>query len=316
MDSRNPRPRAWLAFVATVAALLALHVLAVRPWFMTWGATAGELARALPGDEIVPVAASQSTRAITIHAAAADVWPWLAQLGQDRGGFYSFDQLENAVGCEMPADDRPLPDQRAWAPGDRLWMYPPAKAGGAGFATLRTYEPGRALGFATRMVGTPLSEPENGSWSFVLEPVDAGSSRLLARGRGSARSSLVAVAFDSLVFDPMHFVMERRMLEGIAAVAEGRDRGRTANAVHALLWLLLAGIGALQAGRVLAGREWERALAGMVAAAVAFQILTLAQPPLPVAIGIALALGTALLAPAWARHPRRPFGGGVVPVGT
>jgi hypothetical protein len=96
-----------------------------------------------------------------------------SQLGQDRGGFYSYDILENLVGCAMPTTDRLLPERQSWQIGDKLWMYPPEKAGGIGFATLRVRVPGRALGLATRAPGTPLTAPEDGSWSFILEPLDA-----------------------------------------------------------------------------------------------------------------------------------------------
>ena len=109
---------------------------------------------ALPGDEIVPAARSRETRAITIAAPAAQVWPWLAQLGQDRAGFYSYRLLENLVGCEMPNIEQLDPRLQSWKLGDKLWMYPPRKAGGVGFAVLAAYEPGRALGFATRQIGT------------------------------------------------------------------------------------------------------------------------------------------------------------------
>ncbi|HEY7476179.1 MAG TPA: hypothetical protein VH679_14265, partial [Vicinamibacterales bacterium] len=97
----------------------------VRPWYLRWGATDAEIARPLPGDEIIPNAISQQTRAITIDAPVERVWPWLAQIGQDRGGFYSFDLLENAVGARMPTDDVLRPARQAWAVGNRLWMYPP-----------------------------------------------------------------------------------------------------------------------------------------------------------------------------------------------
>src|SRR5688500_2728148 len=124
------------------AALIGTFVIFVQPWFARWGATDYEVRKPLPGDEIIPSAASQETRAITINAPVAGVWPWLAQLGRDCGGFYSFDLLENLVGCEMPVVDRLLPERQEWKIGDKLWMYPETKAGGMGFATLRNFVPG------------------------------------------------------------------------------------------------------------------------------------------------------------------------------
>jgi hypothetical protein len=78
----------------------------LRPWHIRWGATDDELARPLPGDEIVPRPRKWSTRAITIDAPAEVVWPWLVQIGQGRGGLYSYDWLENLAGCDIHSADR------------------------------------------------------------------------------------------------------------------------------------------------------------------------------------------------------------------
>src|SRR5690242_3590674 len=154
-----------LVLTSTLAAMLGGYVALVRPWCLHWGATALDTSAVLPGDDIVPNAASQETRAITIDAGAEWVWPWVAQIGQDRGGFYSFDLLENLVGCWMPTSDHLRPDLQRWRVGDKLWMYPPDRAGGVGFATLRTYFPGYALAFGTHAVGTPIDAREDGSWA-------------------------------------------------------------------------------------------------------------------------------------------------------
>jgi hypothetical protein len=163
-------------------------------------------------------------------------------------------------------------------------MYPPDKAGGAGFATLRVYEPGRVLMFGTRMLGTPLSAPENGSWGFVLEPAGPASTRVLARGRGTAARSRLGATFDHWIFEPMHFVMERRMLQGIASLAETGRRSRAANHVHLALFAIGALLMFAFAGRVLAGRHWLASLAGVGASGLLFAGLTLLQPPLVVGI--------------------------------
>ena len=228
MKSNGVLVRVMALLGATAVLLLAFHLF-VRPWYLQWGATGKEAREPLVGDRIVANAASQETRAITIHAGVQQVWPWLAQLGQDRGGFYSFDILENLAGCEMPTTDGLRPDRQSWQEGDKLWMYPSNKAGGAGFATLRDVVPGRALGFGTHMVGTPIQSPENGSWSFALEPIGAAATRLLIRGRGATGRSPSETAFDMFLFEPLHFMMERRMMIGVKELAEGSDRGRLWN---------------------------------------------------------------------------------------
>ncbi|HXT68753.1 MAG TPA: hypothetical protein VN700_03305 [Vicinamibacterales bacterium] len=270
---------------------------------------------ALPGDEIVEDAAAQSTRAITIDAPAAAVWPWLAQLGQDRGGFYSFDLLENLVGCEMPTEDVPRPDKQQWRLGDKLWMYPSTKAGGIGFATLSAFDPGRVLGFATRMVGTPLNAPENGSWTFVIQPIGTDSTRLLVRGRGSARPTMLGVGFDSLIFDPIHFAMERRMLIGIKEVAETGARSRRENHTQTVLWAATFLMFLWASAQVVARRNWRRPLLGLVAAAATFEMLTLLQPSPLVSLPFVIVVGVIVCR----RKPRQhaslaPIAGGHVGV--
>ena len=265
---------------ATLTAIFGLFFLVMRPWYLEWGATRAETRRLLPGDEIIPDPAGQTTHAITINNRVEDVWPWIAQLGQDRGGFYSFDVLENLVGCEMATSDYLRPEKQAWQLGDKLWMYPPDKAGGMGFATLRTYIPGRALGFAARAVGTPLSAKEDGSWSFILEPIDASTTRLLVRGRSAGGRSLPGLAFDRFVFEPAHFVMERRTMIGIKQLAEGGSRHRVQNHAHVVLWTIVFALFVAALLKVLIGRRWRRALLTVVTAGVVFQILTLRQPPL------------------------------------
>src|SRR6185312_15469564 len=109
-----------------------------------------EIHAVLPGDEIVRSRVhATATRAITIDARADAIWPWLAQLGQDRGGFYSYQLLENLAGCDMKNAEWIHPEFQKWRIGDKLWMYPPDRAAGIGHALLLRFEPGEAMGFAT-----------------------------------------------------------------------------------------------------------------------------------------------------------------------
>ncbi|MEW5916759.1 MAG: hypothetical protein AB1762_10150, partial [Gemmatimonadota bacterium] len=275
--TRSRSARALMLAAGVTPLLIGFYAVA-QPWYLDWGATTAELSRTLPGDEIIPDARSQHTRAITINVPVERVWPWLAQLGQDRGGFYSFDVLENVVGCRMPVEDYLRPDKQSWAIGDKLWMYPPDRAGGVGFATLRVLVPSRALGFATRSTGTSLDEPEDGSWSMVLEPIDGGSTRLLIRGRLAKGRSALGAAFDASVFAPMHYVMERRMMIGIRQLAEGSSRERMLNHAHVLLWTVTFVLFLVAGWRVLHGNETIRSLMAFVAGGAVFQVLTFLQP--------------------------------------
>ena len=98
------RPREGLArllrpLVILGAALPWVYMLLIRPWHLRWGATEEEIEKPLPGDDLVPEPGSQFTRAITVNAPAEEVWPWLAQVGQDRGGVYSYEWLESLSGA-------------------------------------------------------------------------------------------------------------------------------------------------------------------------------------------------------------------------
>ena len=117
------RLRGPLAGLAAAAAA-ACYVLAVRPRLLRWGASTQEAAGPLPGDELVPTPRMQSTRAVTIHAPAADVWPWLVQLGAGRGGMYSYDLLENAAGLGIHSADRILPEHQRLDVGDVIPLGP------------------------------------------------------------------------------------------------------------------------------------------------------------------------------------------------
>jgi hypothetical protein len=289
-----------------VVALLALF----RPWFLNWGATPEEARRALPGDEVVSGASNvaSSTRAITIHAPLAAVWPWLAQLGQDRGGFYSYEILEDLVGCRMENADRIHPEFQAWKPGDKLWMYPPEKLHGMGHALMVRNEPGRALAFATHQIGTPQSAAYDGSWSFVLEPIDARTTRFLVRSRAAGPRAFIGAMFDYFFFEPVHFAMERKMLEGIKLRAEGTRVSEIGDNMQVALWTMAFGLFVTSAIMVLWRRKrWLRPLVAYGAGGLAFHILTLVQPPLFVGSVLVLTVSAILWLPApkWSVHGNR-----------
>jgi hypothetical protein len=291
--ARRPWPSRLIGLGLVVAMLVATYSALFEPWYRNWGATVEETQWTLPGDEIVEAPGAQTTRAITIAAPITRVWAWLAQVGQDRGGFYSFDLLENLVGAEMPTTDVLRPEWQRWEIDDRLWMYPSGKAGGVGFATLRTLVPGRALAFATFRPGFTAPSRIEGSWAFVLQPIDADHTRLIIRERTTPAKSAGLRGFERVIFSPMHFVMERRMMLGLQALAEGRDRGRLANHARVIAWTLIL-VSVFVAGvAVLSTRFWRRWLGLLVAAALSFEYLTLRQPMVVVdfACVAALALG-------------------------
>lgn len=275
-----------IALFGVLGALLGLLLTVIRPWYKTWGSTAEESSAVLPV-QYASASSPHETRAIDVAAPAAHVFAWVAQLGQDRAGFYSYELLEDLVGCSMP-DLRYLdPELQRWSVGDRLWMYPPQKLDGLGYATLVHHEPGRALVFATH---SPLDNPESAvesTWSFSVTPTGPESSRLITRASGEP-PSLLGLAFNRTVFEPLHFAMERRMLIGIKALAEGRVIPAWSDNLQLLTWALSFLSLCAAAFLVVMGSAWQRHLAGVIASAGIFQVVTLLQPN-PV-LGIVLVL--------------------------
>ena len=191
--------------ISSVAALSAYAFL-IRPWHLRWGATDEEVNMPLPGDEFVGDPKLNATHAITINAPAADVWPWLVQLGQRRGGFYSYTWLENLVGCDMHNANRIVPEWQDLKVGDEVWLHPKAPP-----LRVLAIEAGRAIVLEK-------------CWSFVLHPIDENTTRLIIRGRGEFnpdfKNGLLNLLLWRGIFEPAHFIMERKMLLGIKQRAE------------------------------------------------------------------------------------------------
>ncbi|HSF40027.1 MAG TPA: hypothetical protein VLT87_09560 [Thermoanaerobaculia bacterium] len=211
---------------ASGAVAAATFGLALRPLFLNWGATDEEVHRFWPGDELSPRPASEATRAITIHAPVEAVWPWIVQIGQDRGGFYSYTWLENLFGARIRNADRILPEHQGRQVGDTVWMAPRERYRGKGCSRVARLEPGRDMVLVTPddydSVITKGFAP-NGTWAFLLDPVDERTTRLIVRSRSGPKAD----PFRFLVFDPIHFVMEQKMMRGIRDRAEAEEARRS-----------------------------------------------------------------------------------------
>lgn len=215
----NRETTAKLVSAGSVGAALAAYAFLIRPWHLKWGATEAELEEPLPGDDVLPHPSQQATHAITINAPVADVWPWLAQIGQNKGGFYSYDWLENLVGCDIHNAQRIVPEWQSLRTGDVLWLHPKAPP-----LPVLLVEPGRAIvaGGISPEDGDPAAS-ENaraGTWAFVLRELDPATTRLIVRIRWHTKPSLLNWIYSYGVLEPSHFVMERKMMLGIKHRAE------------------------------------------------------------------------------------------------
>ena len=117
----------------------------------------------LPGDELLPDADLTATRAITVDAAAADVWPWIAQLGQGRGGFYSYDFLENLVGCDIHSADRIVPEWQNIEAGNQVKLHPEVAPDRG-----RSWTGTRPRSCAAGSRWAEPAAPYDFTWAFVL----------------------------------------------------------------------------------------------------------------------------------------------------
>jgi hypothetical protein len=198
-----------LRFSAALVAAGAAYVVAIRPWHLRWGATNAEVEAALPGDDLTPEPVKQVTHAITIQASASAVWPWLAQIGQTKGGCYSYTWLENLVGCQMHNADRIVPEWQSVQVGDEVWLHPKAPP-----LPVVLVEPERALVLGSNTANL-------GTWGFYLKAVNENTTRLIIRSRSQAwKPAVFGWLGYHMVFEPAHFIMEQKMLRNIKRLAE------------------------------------------------------------------------------------------------
>ena len=208
--------------IAAISAALAAYVRVIRPWHLRWGSTENETVQSLIGDGFVPFPKLNATHAITIYAPAEHVWQWLAQIGQGRGGFYSYDFIENAMGLEIHNAERILPEFQELKVGDKIPLSPD----GFGIPVL-FIEPGRTLVLHgdTRLDpdAIPTMKPRDFfavSWAFYLDPINDKMTRLVERWRADWNPSAQNAIFMRAFLEPGAFMMERKMLLGIKERAE------------------------------------------------------------------------------------------------
>jgi hypothetical protein len=216
---------------ALLLAAPVLYFAAIRPRLLGWGASRQERRQPLPGDDLV-AARWQTTRGITISAPADQVWPWLVQMGYGRGGWYSYDWLERRVGAGDFAGGgsarRVLPELQQLALGDTVALSP------AGGLTVEVLDPARALVLHYRMnllTAAPAGDGDRAvldwTWAFALTPVNEASCRLLARVRADYRPRWLRLLMPFLL-EPVHFIMERKMLRTIERQARRATEGASA----------------------------------------------------------------------------------------
>jgi hypothetical protein len=223
VTARTRRTPGILAGAALLGAAAAVYWSVVRPWHLRWGATPEEVARRWPGDELVERPLTRAVRAVTIAAPPARIWPWIMQVGRDRGGFYSYTWLENLIGADIHNVERLIPGLPDREPGDTVWMGPEDRFGGQARMVVASVVPGRAMA----LVMLPDAErvraggrAQLGAWAFALEPAGADATRLVMLSLGPETMTPGRLVLERGFWEPAHFVMERRMMLTLKRLAE------------------------------------------------------------------------------------------------
>ncbi len=196
----------------------------LRPLRDRWGLTKEEAYRTLPGDHIIEQPQSAFTHGIVINAPAKYVWPWVAQMGKDRGGFYSYEALENLMGLGIYNADTILEQHQHPKQGDIILFGPDNGC------TLAICKEGEAmviensLDMDTNKPYNPAEgHPKNYlhlSWLWYIEPLDRYKSRFISRNRLNFSPTFKNRLMFSAMAEPMVFAMDRKMCLGIKRRAE------------------------------------------------------------------------------------------------
>ena len=217
----------YVGLAALIAIAIVLYVRFLRPWYLRWGATEEEVEQSMPGDEEIAQANYQSTRAITINVQADSIWPWQVQMGQGRGGFYTYTWLENLVGLRISNVDEAVAEFQHLKVGDVIPLEPE----GSGYR-VASINPNQLLVLIIRatdggVMGSVMKQGKGAStWVFLLRELDSEHTRLIVRWRAQWKPTLKTplLVFIRLLLAPIEFVMERKMLLGIKKRAERTSR--------------------------------------------------------------------------------------------
>ncbi|MDO8728218.1 MAG: hypothetical protein Q7J35_19370 [Candidatus Methanoperedens sp.] len=300
--SRNSSTLKILSIIAVLVIVTLVFSYYIQPWFQRWGATDEEIRATWPGDDLVPGSSVVYTRAITINAPPSVVWPWLVQIGQDRGGFYSYELLENILGSDTHNADRIVPEWQHLDVGNKVRIGPKEGVWANSSNIVGGIVPERFL-----VLITPGESPTtvsasirgNGTWSFSLVPVDGKTTRLIIRGRRmESPNQSIGLLYGSVV-DSVQFILERKMMVGIKERAEGTLNQQTDDIIQVLLWMA-AFFGLIIAIiLVLVQKKWKFALLIAMAAVLIIWYLCFLQPPILHGILLDFAILMALARAIW-----------------
>jgi hypothetical protein len=185
-----------------------LYWFPVRHWFNRWGTTANEVTSVMPGDKVITNPTNSAMQAVTVATSPGNVWPWLVQMGYQRGGLYSYDWLDRLFGfLDRPSATQVLPQFQHLSVDDKIpW-------GHGEYLTVQEIEPFKSLVLYYHGRGMEWV------WQFVLYPLDSNHTRLITRGIEQIPKTLIW-RLGMMFMEPAAFIMTRRMLLGVKQRAE------------------------------------------------------------------------------------------------
>ncbi|MFZ2098770.1 MAG: hypothetical protein WAV05_19220 [Anaerolineales bacterium] len=211
-------PFALVILITLLAIFAVVGYFIVRPRILHWGATSLEASRVMAGDNLISDAILVTTRAISINVGPERVWPWLAQMGQGRGGFYSYDWLENLAGLNIHSSDKIIPELQNIKPGDLIPFWRGAEV------NVVVAEPSHLLALAGTINRTKRDtagvETVGGTWVFALEEIKTQVTRMVVRSRVANFPPVWLSTIFMFMLELMHFIMEHKMLRRIKEQAE------------------------------------------------------------------------------------------------
>jgi hypothetical protein len=213
-------PRRLIITFHVMAILFFTYHFALRPRFLDWGASESLRETSFPGDSFTRGA--HHTRAVLIDATPEQLWPWLNQIGQDRGGFYSYQWLENIFAADI-TNVHDIKPEFQWPRqlGDTVWLANKDHYNGKGYQIIAEITPFKSMvmvggdDYARVLSGEEVS----GSWAFYLYPETSEKTWLVARSSDGDLSWPTRLARYT-TFEIPHYIMERKMLRSIKKLAE------------------------------------------------------------------------------------------------
>jgi hypothetical protein len=293
LDSKVAR---LFSVVAFLVILITLYLFLIRPSQLHWGATAQEVDRAMPGDDLVANPTFVATRAITIRGCPEDIWPWLVQMGYNRAGFYGYDLIEN-LGSKTAIRSAAsiTPELQHPKTGDLLPISSVAHL------TFGTIQPNQYL------IWQSEAQPHDGAFTWALYPVDQSHTRLVSRIRLRYHQTMRALVLDLFTEFADHVAVPR-ILVGVRNRVEGRaSDSLVGEGLEIAVWMLALVEIAIAMVLMFRWRQWWRAWCVELGAGCLLMFVLYAHAPMW--IGAVLGCGIAILlvrlsrqvSPRWSR---------------